>query len=986
MKKGFLLSSFLLTVTVLTGLFLSSTHPVKPGQYPVENAEFYASEAYLHNLRANQNTGEVDPMDVRIARQTVANMLTSRDANSLNWVSLGPDNFGGKTSALLYDNRDGSANTIYAASMGGGIWRSVNNGITWEGVSNLSIQGSSMVQTPDGTIYVGTGDGKSAFTSNYNLLGVLNFGTSFMGTGIYKSSDGDNFSLLAATSPEYNDNAADWAFVYSLAANQSNDVYAGTNTGLKYSTDGGSSWTMATDIDGNELDERTTSVKIGSDGTIIAGVSNKVYISKSGAADGFVDRSTADSVSLPTQNVFMVEVAIAPSDPNIMYALLINQGGAHVGVFRSTDKGDTWYSILPTTAAYNILQSRGGSNSYITVFPQNPDRILVGGINIWQGRKFNEEGFFAWDAKSRSATTQFDPRFLPAGQQTIAFRNGTNNQFIVGTDGGVFKGETSGEVLSYTTSNRNYITTQFYSVYPSGGENRVLGGAQNNGIIYISGEGNTVRYGQELWFQGGSFVNGHGTNTLFSTINSEAIVMSSISGQIFRSEDLAFTTSAQFLKDTNYMSTTADVLAASNTFKIPMALWESYENQNSRDSVTFHALKDYPAGSILKVRSKNNDHPFYYTLPSNVSLSSGDSIRVKDIVSSKLFLAAQNRLWMTTELLDFAKRPDWFVLTNNTTGFSGMPQSMAISSDADHAFVGMQNGRFYRVSNIATAYDFSTAQLNGSNYQITTTEIPIYLPGTEDQITRAITSVAVDPNNANNVVVTFANYGNEHYVFMSNNALSDEPTFVSKQGNLPAMPVYSSLFEMSNPGMVFLGTDLGVFITDNINSSSPTWNPDADILGNLPVFDLKQQLINKSPDTVQLINIDTLILNYPGTRNLGIIYAATYGKGIFRANDFRKPVGLDENHYATANKQLMIRVFPNPVIEHAVIELDLKEQSPVNYQIFDLSGRMIDSRQIGQMNAGRQSIGINSRHLNTGTYIIRIQAGSHIGTSKFVVY
>lgn len=984
MKKGFLPFSTLLATITLATFLISSNSPVERAQYQHDNVPANVAEAYLSGLRGNQETGII-PVGAEIKARIAAEQLTaSRAENNLDWVSLGPDNFGGRTTAVLYDNRDGSASTIYAATMGGGIFRSNNNGITWFSVGDMSLQASSMVQTANGTIFIGTGDGKAGFITNYNMLGILNYSSSFMGTGLYKMVD-DNITHLPATAPVYNDTESDWAFIFDVAAASDNAILAATNAGLRFTPDGGTTWFMATDADDNELSERATGVKVGSDGTLMAAVDNKVYISKSGSADDFVNRSTGDSVSLPTSNVFKPEIAIAPSDPNVMYVALINSTGTHAGIYRSADKGDTWQVILPATNAINIFQGRGGNNSFIKVFPDNPDKIIIGGANLWEGKKVVAEGLFAWEMKSRSFF-QFDPSYLHAGQQTLAFRNGSSNSFMAATDGGLFKGEVSGIEYTYTTSNRNNITTQFYSVGPSGSDNKVIGGAQNHGIIYISGKGNTIRQGEELWFQGGSAVNGHGVSTLISTINPEAILMSATGGQMFRSEDLAFTTSAQFMKDTSYMSSTANVLASSNQFKIPVGLWESYDNQNSRDSVTFTARRNYAAGSVLKVKSANNDFPFYYTLPANTSLAAGDTLRIKDVISTSLFVAAQNRLWMTREFLNFAKRPQWYVLTNNTTGFSGMPQSLAYSSDADHVFVGMTNGKLFRVSNIALAYDFSRADLRGVNYMVTTTEIPLLLPGTDEPITRAITSIAVDPNDANKVIVTFGNYGNEHYVFMSSNALADEPTFTSKQGNLPEMPVYASLIEMSNPNIAMVGTDLGVFVTENISSSSPSWYADQAKMGSLPVFDLKQQTLAKTFDTVQLINIDTLVLHYPGVYNYGVVYAATFGRGLYRANNYKQVVGLSEKPAVADAARLKMSVFPNPVSEMSSVEFVLAESADVSYQIFDLRGRMVQSVELGKYFAGTHAILLNSNQLQSGTYIIRMQAGPQNGTFKFMVY
>lgn len=991
MKKGFLPFRVLLVITMLAiGLKSLAGSDGHTAQLP-DHDKAYAAEQYLSSLRANQHSGFVNPADEINARHDAMLLASSRGENNLSWTSVGPDNFGGKTTAVFYDNQDETATTIFAAALGGGVWRSLNNGITWKSVGDLGIHASSMVQTDDGTLYVGTGDGKAAFTANYNGLENLNYSTSFMGTGIYKSTDGENFSQLPATAPTFNDNESNWAFVYALDVTpNSGRIYAATNSGLRYTSDGGDTWTMAKDVDGNDLSGRVTNVKIGADGAILAAMESELYISKTGSASNFVNRSTADSVSLPNAGVFMVDIAISPSDPATMYAMLIQQNGRHNGIYRSTDHGDTWKVILPSSAAMNILSQRGTSNSFIEVFPENPDRIIVGGLNLWEGRKvLDDDGFFAWAQRSRSNTLQIDPMNLHAGQQALSFRPGSSNEFVAGTDGGVYKGMVNSTDFTFQTSNRNFINTQFYSVAMSGGENEVIGGAQSHGIIYISGTGNTNRYGKEIMYQGPSFIGGaptHGSAVAFSTINPEAIVMGAPGGFLYRSEDLAFTVSAQFFKDTAHMSNTTNVLRYANSFKSPIALWESYDDLKSRDSVMFYALKDYEGGDVIKAASANNSHPFYYTLPNNVSIPAGDSLLIPDRVSSKLFVSAQDRVWMTREVLRFDKRPEWYLITDIDQGFSGMPNAIAYSKDADHLFIGTLNGKLYRISNIADAYNYHLADVWGEDYMITTTPIPVYHPNTDEEISQAITSIAVDPNDPNNVVITLANYGNAHYVFMSDNALDDEPEFVSKQGNLPAMPVYASVIEMSNPEMVMVGTDRGLFVTDDITSSSPSWSADYGSMGSLPVFDLKQQWISKTPDTVQLINVDTLVLHYPGTNNYGIIYAATFGRGIYRTNDFRIPVGLDEKPAEIASQQLNIQLYPNPVRHLANVRFDLNERAEVGYRLFDLHGRMLQSETMGMRMAGPQQLQIDASQLKAGTYLIHLQAGDQSGTQKFMVY
>jgi hypothetical protein len=971
MKRGFLPLSLLLIFNILAGTSLLASTSENGGKYTPRTTDGVTAEAYRASLRANQHTGLVNPADVLKAMQKTNQAIPNKDAAALNWVNLGPDNYGGQVKAIIFDNRDGSNGTVMIGANGGGIWKSVNNGITWSKVSQKNMIVSSMIQTANGDIYVGTGDGFSAQTQNG--LSDYNYTTGLIGQGIYKSTDGVNFEQLPATMPVANDNTAPWAFVNELATNDAGHIFAATNGGLMVSTDGGASWNVAMDADANELSMNASDVHVGSDGTIIAAVNKKCYISKDGNINGFVNRSTGDSISLPFENVNRLELAIAPSDPNKLYASAVTSFGVHLGIYASSNKGDTWEIILPATNLNNIYSGFGNYNNSITVFPEDPNRILITAALLWEGRRVVEEGLYAWEAKSSIAFGDFfDETSTHLGQHKLVFNPNNVNQFYVGTDGGIFKGAVSGNNFTFENSNRNFITSRFYDIAPSGQENRVVGGSQDNGTIYISSTGNTMKQGEIIYDP--SFPS-HGGSSVVSVIDPQAAVVSSVAGTMDRTEDMGFTFSTQFL---------GLLMGNTQVFNTPIALWESFDNENSRDSVTFYAKRNYTAGEVLKVSSNNNDHPFPYVLNSN--LANGDSLRIKDVVSSKLFIAVANRIWMTKDMLDFGKDPEWFELANTSVNFSGIPQAIAYSKDANHLFVGTRNGKLYRISNLALAYNYELADVNSPQCIVATKELAVYEPGGTTPVSQAITSIAVDPNNANNVMVTLANYGNENYVYMTTNALDAEPTFTSKQGNLPQMPVYSSLLEMTNPEKAMIGTENGIYITDDIYSANPVWTADQGEMGNVPVFDLQQQWINKAADTVQLINIDTTVLNYPGTNNYGIIYAATFGRGLYRCNNFRKPVGIDENPSFTANNELSMSVYPNPISDLATLKFEITENNPVSYQIFDLSGRMIQQQELGLFTQGSHQYTVNLDQLQNGTYILRVQSGQRNKAIKILVY
>jgi hypothetical protein len=173
------------------------------------------ASAYLQILRSNQHTGIVDIRDVLNARAQVEK-FSGQSARNLNllWQELGPDNYAGRTRALLIDSRDATGKTVYAGSISGGIWKSLNGGQTWSKINGFEDNPniSCMVQASDGTIYAGTGEYFLSVTD-----GISRF-AGFVGKGIYRSTNGDQFSVIPSTVPDVGEGTASlWAYVNKLA-------------------------------------------------------------------------------------------------------------------------------------------------------------------------------------------------------------------------------------------------------------------------------------------------------------------------------------------------------------------------------------------------------------------------------------------------------------------------------------------------------------------------------------------------------------------------------------------------------------------------------------------------------------------------------------------------------------------------------------------------------------------------------------------------
>ena len=128
-------------------------------------------------------------------------------------------------------------------------------------------------------------------------------------------------------------------------------------------------------------------------------------------------------------------------------------------------------------------------------------------------------------------------------------------------------------------------------------------------------------------------------------------------------------------------------------------------------------------------------------------------------------------------------------------------------------------------------------------------------------------------------------------------------------------------------------------------------------------------------------------LSDPGVYNEGAIYAATYGRGLYRCDAFlaldNSDVNIEEN---ASTETLGVSIYPNPIVNDATISFNLDETSDVAYQIYDLSGRLVSNVNLGKYSQGSHNVNFNVANLNAGTYIIKVQAGEVSKTSKILVY
>jgi hypothetical protein len=656
-----------------------------------------------------------------------------------------------------------------------------------------------------------------------------------------------------------------------------------------------------------------------------------------------------DSPSPLALNPGRCEVEVAPTDPNIVYATCTSQFGYLDNVYFSENKGESWIIIFPGSSTLEPFNGTGCYNNTLSVFPNNAYKILLGGINMWEGKRYQTSNeYFDWGAGPISSAAS-----LPTGHHKYVFQPGSSSKFIAATNKGISLVTLKSSGNEFQWLGRGLNITQCYTVGPSGYPHELLCGAQGDGTQYISGQGNTTEYAEQI-------LAGTGGYCAISMIDPNAFIYSQEPGVIVRSEDKGENTSFNF------------GAPGSNIYLTPLYMWESFEDEFSRDSVKFYAHQNYTAGDVILCRSANYEHPFEHLLTAD--LPDGDSLMVKDIIQNKLFIANAGAVQMTKGAIKF-DQPGNFWKIANTPGF---PSAIAVSKDANFVFVGTDDGKLYRISNIALAYDSLRADIGSSACIISTNELQI--PQFND---RFITSVAIDQQNPEHVIVTLGNYGNEDYVYRTTNALDSLSLVVFEDitFDLPKMPVYSSVIEMHHSDTAIIGTEHGIYTTANLGDEVVIWTKENSEMGSIPVFQIKQQTVFKRQ--IEVPGNPTVV--YPEIFTYGSIYIATYGRGVFRDQTYRT-VGIDElGQNSNAGKLNYVSVYPNPVANFATVSMDISTKTDVMVQVYDLTGKLVVTANAGELSAGKQEVNIDCSKLQAGTYILKVFAGDDSGTSKFIV-
>ncbi len=419
----------------------------------------------------------------------VSTPLDSATLSALRWRSVGPANMGGRITDI--EGIPSPSKTFFVATVAGGIWKTTNAGTTFRPVFDRErvVSMGDIAIAPSDTMIVWAGTGEEDSRNSISP-----------GGGIYKSTDGGltwTFMGLRETQQIgriiVHPTNPDIVYVAALG----HAWGPNPERGLYKTTDGGKTWQLNKFISNKAgfvdlaMDPTNPNVLFASSWERVRGP----YFLNSGGpgsglwktTDGGTTWSEVKGGGFPETMKGRIGIAIAPSDPKVVYALTEADSGKGSkerlsGLYRSADGGATWTKM-------NSNDVRPFYYSQVRVDPRDANRVYWSSTPV----NFSDDG----GKTARNATVG-----IHVDHHAMWIDPNDPQHFIVGNDGGVAQTWDRGGNYDFLNA---IAIGQFYHVsYNMDVPYRVCGGLQDNGSW--CGPSRRARGGIDnlMWF----FVNG----------------------------------------------------------------------------------------------------------------------------------------------------------------------------------------------------------------------------------------------------------------------------------------------------------------------------------------------------------------------------------------------------------------------------------------------------------------------------------------------
>ncbi len=611
-----------------------------------------------------------------------------------------------------------------------------------------------------------------------------------------------------------------WSRVLGTRSDNQDTVLGSSNDGIYKSTDGGINWTKIElyhpiDIDNDrynkavvpmdlELDKNNrlwASSTMNTEFDLVGDWINnppkgggKIYrLNEEGTSATFINEIRAQDLNLSsrppelpdddparrTELAFtadnrLIVLAIAPKstgDGFIRVIPRIYRGTIPEWISGDFQELDTPVDPDSSVPPYDFVRGQSYYSISLAAHPTSKDIAYVGGINLFQSTNAGND----WGVLTNRLGK--DAQYLHADQHSVIFSDNDPRFMLVGNDGGI--GYKSGG--SIVPRNNKFHTAQYYTVAvaPLGmfdnyttnirGSDPLIGSWDPTYENSDGTTGNTVYTmtttinGHEDVFAGG--MQDNGTSIQADNNNGFSI------GNDFGSGDGAGTMFSQNINNKYVVyghtyNGSVSVLNMNNPGSNQTSLW--YRISSNSDS----------EGDFINKQALDSNFGVIYSNAGNGNVRAyhnWDDFTDRSSIKSSYLINA---------------------LGTNTSALTVSP----FNTQSSTLYVGSDTGDVYKVSNANNPNNQQKEKITGDSFLGSVSDIEF--GETEDEI-----------------FVTFYNYGVESVWFSNDGGQS----WIAKEGDLPDIPVYAITQSPLDKDEVIIGTELGVWFTNNFSSSSPSW-------------------------------------------------------------------------------------------------------------------------------------------------------------------
>jgi PKD repeat protein len=779
-------------------------------------------------------------LELKYVLSSSSGLRNKLKAGGLSFTHSGPRNVGGRTRALAIDLSDPTGNTILAGGVSGGLWKSTNNGVTWRRVTKPDDHPSitAIVQDPTNTNiwYYTTGE----------LIGnsARGAGAPYRGNGLFKSEDnGENWTPVEATASDTPTILDSFDYCWNICIDPNNgDVYLATFDAIYIKKSGSQIWTKEIETFNNPSNySRYNDIICTPVGVKYATISslgdkNEGVWRKGSASDAVWENITPSNFP---ENYRRFVLAHAPSntEKDIIYLLgdtpdfgLDGHSFWKLTYDSNSSSPASWENRsmnLPKNGGgdrdVDGYNSQGSYNMIVKVAPDDENMVFIGGINLHRS-----DDAFATNANPVNTGTD----------------NGNSKTYWIG----------------------GYATENDVSTYPNHHPDVHSLVFKNNTTLICGHDGGlsiTTNFKKK---NDTSSSDNTSTPVDWTFLNNSYLTTQSYTMAIDEETKGSKLLISGFQDNGTWLA--EDITPSTDWFQIGSGDGSYCAIFNNGNSILYSSQN----GITSLLNNIYDEETFYRTRidPEGATEQLFVNPYIVDANNSKIvYYAAGQYVWRNSNIFEIPKmsiteaEKNWEKL--ELSQVNGTVTALASSMFPAHVlYYGSSNGKVYKIENSHSESPKRT-EITGTNFP-----------------EAYISSISINPLNADEVMLSFSNYGVESIFYTKDGgsnwvAVSGNLEDGSDSGNGPSVRSVAIMVSPTDT-TYYAGTSTGLYSTSDLSVAKVTWT---------------QEATNR---------IGTTVSDMVKVRRDGFIAVATHGNGVFTADaDYssvepKALIGIEKNH------------------------------------------------------------------------------------------